>query len=87
MYASAVLSILAFYGLSRVLGSNAYTACVALGRLKDWFRSTVLHVVAPSAWGRYIGFARLWTWGRPYRQTERSMRRECMLPVYSVQCC
>ncbi len=43
--ASAVLSILAFYGLSRVLGSNAYTACVALGRLKDWFRITVLHVV------------------------------------------
>jgi O-antigen/teichoic acid export membrane protein len=42
---SAVLSILAFYGLSRVLGSNAYTACVALGRLKDWFRITILHVL------------------------------------------
>jgi O-antigen/teichoic acid export membrane protein len=39
-----VLSILAFYGLARVLGSNAYTVCVVLGRMNMWVRTTMVHV-------------------------------------------
>jgi PST family polysaccharide transporter len=39
-----VLSILAFYSLARVLGSNAYTACLALGRVNTWIWTTMVQV-------------------------------------------